>query len=149
MNSDLQKDVRELEEIRERLETAENAGNADYFVEMMADDAVIMVPDQPVQEGKSACASFVREMMPGLLEVFNRRIRYVSAEIHVIGDVAFDRGTFSFTVSPKSGGETIEENGKYLWIYSRAADGSWKVARAIVSLDERDDERSAEKEFSL
>ena len=149
MDSDVQKDVRELDEIRARLEIAENDGDADYFVEMMAEDAVIMAPDQPVQEGKTACASFVREVLAGLLEAFNRHITYVSAEVRVIGDVAFDRGTFSYTVSPKSGGETIQETGKYLWIYSRAGDGSWKVARAIVSLDQRDAEVSAAEEFSL
>ena len=150
MDSDIEKDIRELDEIRGRLEAAENAGDADYFVEMMAEDAVIMAPDQPVQEGKAACASFVREVLAGLLEAFNRQIRYVSAEVRVIGDMAFDRGTFSFTVSPRTGGETIQETGKYLWIYSRASDGPWKVARAIVSLDQRDDERSlVAEEFSL
>ncbi len=150
MDSDMKKDVRELDEIRERLEAAENAGDADYFVEMMAEDAVIMAPDQPVQEGKTACASFVREVLAGLLETFNRQIRYVSAEVRVIGDVAFDRGTFSFTVSPKAGGETVQETGKYLWIHSRASDGSWRVARAIVSLDQRVDDQSViAEEFSL
>ena len=150
MDSDMEKDVRELDEIRERLEAAENAGNAEYFVEMMAEDAVIMAPDHPVQEGKATCACFVREVLAGLLETFNRHIKYVSAEVRVAGDMAFDRGTFWFTVSPKTGGETIQESGKYLWIYSRASDRSWKVARAIVSLDQRDAEQSVVAgEFSL
>ncbi len=150
MDSDIEKDVRELAGIRERLEAAENAGDAEYFVETMAEDAVIMAPDHPVQEGKTACATFVREVLAGLLETFDRHITYVSAEVRVVGDMGFDRGTFSFTVSPKTGGETIQETGKYLWIYSRASDRSWKVARAIVSLDQRDDEQIAVlREFSL
>lgn len=128
----------ELEEIRARLEAAENGGDAGYIGQMMADDVVIMVPDEPVQEGKAACADFVREMLAGLLERFDRRIKYVSAEVRVIGDVAFDRGSFSFTVTPKSGGDTARATGKYFWLYSRGGDGSWKLARVIVSLDEED-----------
>jgi ketosteroid isomerase-like protein len=77
-----------------------------------------------------------------LLERFNRRITYVSAEVRVIGDFAFDRGSFWLTVSPKTGGETTRETGKYLFLYSRATDGSWKIARAIVSLDEKDVDES-------
>jgi ketosteroid isomerase-like protein len=97
-----------------------------------------MVPDLPIQEGKAACAGFVREVLAGLLERFNRQITYVSAEVRIIGDFAFDRGSFRLTASPKSGGETTRETGKYLFLYSRARDSSWKIARAIVSLDERD-----------
>jgi uncharacterized protein (TIGR02246 family) len=131
-------DTREVAAILRRLEVAENAGHADDIGQMLAEDAVIMVPDLPIQEGKAACAGFVREVLAGLLERFNRRITYVSAEVRVIGDFAFDRGSFWLTVSPKSGGETTRETGKYLFLYSRASDGSWKIARAIVSLDEKD-----------
>lgn len=139
-------DTREVAAILRRLEVAENAGHADDIGQMLAEDAVIMVPDLPIQEGKTACADFVREVLAGLLERFNRRITYVSAEVRVIGDFAFDRGSFWLTVSPKSGGETTRETGKYLFLYSRASDGSWKIARAIVSLDERDGDESGDLE---
>lgn len=35
---------------------AENVGNADDIAEMWAEDAVMMVPDQPVYEGKTGVA---------------------------------------------------------------------------------------------
>lgn len=129
-------DIRALHDIRIRLEAAENGGDADYIAGIMADDAVIMVPGEPVQEGRAACAAFVRNMLAYLLGHFHRPITYVSAEVRVIGHWAFDRGSFSFTVEPKSGGEPSEAHGKYLWLYSKS--GSWKLARAIVSLDEDD-----------
>lgn len=141
MNGDARTDVRAVADILRRIESAENAGRSDDIEQMMADDAVIMVPSQPVQEGKAACAGFVREVLRGLLEQFNRRITYVSAEVRIIGEVAFDRGSFSFTCSPKSGGESTNETGKYLFLYSRGAAGSWKIARVIVNLDEQDGER--------
>jgi uncharacterized protein (TIGR02246 family) len=137
MNADFQTDVRQLQDLLRRFETAENTGNSDAIGEGMADDAVIMVPTYPVQEGRAVCARFVRDVLAGVLAEFNRRITYVSAEVRIIGDFAFDRGSFSFTISPKSGGSTAHETGKYLFLYSRATDGSWKIARVIVNLDER------------
>jgi ketosteroid isomerase-like protein len=59
------------------------------------------------------------------------QIRYTTAEILVTGDWAFDRGTYSQTLTPKGGGVAQKETGKYLWLYHRAPDGSWKQARVI------------------
>ena len=134
----MQADVREIEHFLRRIEAAENAGNSSEIADMLAEDAVIMVPNQPVQEGKAACARFVADVLAGLLAQFDRHIVYVSAEVRVIGDCGFDRGSFTFTVAPRSGGETSRETGKYLFLYSRAAGGSWKIARAIVNLDDHE-----------
>jgi ketosteroid isomerase-like protein len=103
-----------------------------------------MVPNQPVQEGRAACAAFVSDVLAGLLEQFDRHIVYVSAEVRVIGDCGFDRGSFTSTVAPRSGGDTSQETGKYLFLYSRAADGSWKIACAIVNLDDHEGEAPAQ-----
>jgi len=124
------------------IEAAENAGNSTAMIDLLAEDAVIMAPDQPVQEGKAACAAFLTDVIASLFEQFDRRIAYVSAEVRVIGEYAFDRGSFAFSVAPRSGGDTSRETGKYLFLYSRAADGSWKIARAIVNLDAHESEEA-------
>ena len=112
------------------------------MIDLLAEDAVIMAPDQPVQEGKAACAAFLTDVIASLFEQFDRRIAYVSAEVRVIGEYAFDRGSFAFSIAPRSGGDTSRETGKYLFLYSRAADGSWKIARAIVNLDAHESEEA-------
>jgi len=142
MKTDTQTDVRQIEEILRRIEAAENAGDATAMIDLLAEDAVIMAPDQPVQEGKAACAAFLTDVIASLFEQFDRRIAYVSAEVRVIGEYAFDRGSFAFSVAPRSGGDTSRETGKYLFLYSRAADGSWKIARAIVNLDAHESEEA-------
>ena len=135
MKTDTQTDVRQIE-------AAENAGDATAMIDLLAEDAVIMAPDQPVQEGKAACAAFLTDVIASLFEQFDRRIAYVSAEVRVIGEYAFDRGSFAFSIAPRSGGDTSRETGKYLFLYSRAADGSWKIARAIVNLDAHESEEA-------
>jgi ketosteroid isomerase-like protein len=135
--------VGQIKEILRRIEAAENNGTPCDIVAMLAEDAVIMVPNEPVQEGKAACSSFVSNVLTDLFERFDRHIVYVSAEVRALGEYGFDRGTFSFTVRPRSGGETSRETGKYLFLYLRAADGSWRIARAIVNLDDHERNQSA------
>ena len=67
-----------------------------------------------------------------------RHITYTSAEVHLCGDMAFDRGTFAFSVAPRTGGPSEVNVGKYFWLYERSAE-TWKLKRIIVCLDERSD----------
>jgi ketosteroid isomerase-like protein len=127
MASDSQRDVRELEGIRERIMEAENTGNAAFFDGILADEVVIMAPSMPAIEGRAACVGFMHEF----LQQFDLRITYVSAEIRVSGDLAFDRENVSQRLAPKGTEKLAQERGKYLWVYSRARDGSWKAARII------------------
>ena len=125
-----------LHEHRRRIEAAENAFDADPICDLMAEDAVIMTPDFPAQEGKPACVEFVHGVTAWQRENLERHITYISAEVRVIGDVAFDRGTFSFTVAERPDGEERVVTGKYFWLYARTADDEWRLARIIASVDE-------------
>ena len=136
MTTAVRQDVRELSDMRRVMERAENAGDPEPIIELFADDAVAMLPDFEVQEGRDACAAFLRNLLPGLLEHFDRRITYRSAEVRVLDTAAFDRGTFAFGIRPKSGGTLERVTGKYFWMYERDADGAWKLSRMIVSRDE-------------
>jgi ketosteroid isomerase-like protein len=130
------KDVRSLHAIRGRLEAGENAFDGDPIVDAMADDMVLMVPNEPVQVGKAQCEAFIRRTLSEQQAWFDRHITYVSEEVAIRGNTAFDRGSFSFTVRAKHDGSSSEPTGKYLWLYERAAGGDWKLSRVIVSLDD-------------
>ena len=131
-----QEDVQALHAIRERLQAGENAFDGDALVDMMADDFVLMVPNEPVQVGKGQCEAFVRRILAEQQAWFDRRISYVSEEVATRGDTAFDRGTFSFTLVVKHDGSTGGATGKYLWLYERTGDSDWKLSRAILGLDD-------------
>lgn len=117
------------------IEAAENSGRPERFGEIFAEDAVLMAPDYPVQEGRENCAAFVTQVLNEVLEHFDRRIVYTSAELRMIGSHAFDRGRYTFSVVPKAGGETTQGTGSYLFLYSKNHAGDWKLARAIVNQD--------------
>ena len=130
------RDVDALAELRARMNAAENAGDPSVFEEVLAEDAVILLPNMPPIEGKAACLDFIRAVLDDVKAEFDRQMTVVSAEMQINGDWAFDRGTFSQTLESRAGGATIRESGKYFWLHTRVQDGSWKVARIIGSMDE-------------
>jgi ketosteroid isomerase-like protein len=40
-------------------------------------------------------------------------------------------GAYNITLTPKTGGQSIRDTGKYITIYSRGSDGRWLIARDI------------------
>lgn len=127
--------MHELDRIRQHLEAAENAHDAQAFVDLMTDDVAVIVPDYPVQEGKAAASAFVCGMTDWMRENLDRHITYASTEVIDAGEFAFDRGTFSFTVAWRKGGDRSIVRGKYFYVYRRDA-GAWKIWRVIMSTDE-------------
>lgn len=123
------------------IEAAENSGQPERLIELLAEDVVLMAPDHPVQEGKEACAAFVTQVLNDLFEYFDRRIVYTSAELRMFGSHAFDRGRYVFTCVPKAGGENVQGTGSYLFLYSRNPSGEWKLARGIVNQDSPPEEQ--------
>lgn len=137
MPTDLPQTSDQLQQMRERLEAAENAFDPEPIVHALADDAVLMVPDVPAREGRDACADFIRAICGWQRENLQRHITYVSAEVGSMApDIAFDRGTFAFDVTVKASGEQSRVTGKYFWLYSRDEAGAWKLMRLIMCVDD-------------
>ena len=53
----------------------------------------------------------------------------------MLGDVALAWGTWESTETPKAGGSTVVNRGKWMEVYRRDADGSWKTWRWIWNRD--------------
>ena len=122
-----------IEQIRKRVMDAENAGDASVFDQVAAEDVVVMPPNTSPISGRAAAAAAMGEFF----RRFEMRIEYASREIQVHGDFAFDRGTYSQSVTPKSGGDAMKETGNYLWLYKRGPAGQWQQSHAIWNSDQR------------
>jgi uncharacterized protein (TIGR02246 family) len=125
--SDPAADRQAIAAVSAQFEATENAGNVEQMLPLFADDMIIMSPNAPAFSGADRIAATMREFY----KAFTVQVKYNSEEIAAFGDWGFDRGTERFTLTPKNGGAPISVNGKYLWLYRRQPDGSWKQSRVM------------------
>jgi len=90
-------------------------------------DVVLMPPhDQPVV-GQQAVVDWFSGIVS---QARTKAVAILEREVIVAGDVAIERGSFTWTVAPV-GGSDIQDRGSFLAVWRRQPDGSWKVARNI------------------
>ncbi len=111
-------------------EASQIAGDPDRWIALWAEDGVQLPPGSPPVVGKAAIDARDRSD----LEV-NDYSQFVitNREVEVNGDLAFARGDFMVTVEPKSGGDSMDFEGKYMTIFRQQPDGSWKIYRDIFN----------------
>ena len=96
-----------------------------------APDAIVMMSNMPAAKGTDA----IRTQATHMFEAVDvKDAKFTTQEVEVSGDLAIETGTFSMTITPK-GGQAMEEKGKYLTVWKRQADGSWKIHRDISNSD--------------
>lgn len=116
-------DLAGIEAFNQRYLKAINDGDADTLIAMTVDDHIMMMPNQPTVSGKARLDAASRRMA----EQFNIRETWQPLETVIDGRLAYQRGTFSTTVTPKAGGPARTTDGKFLRIYRRQDDGSWTM----------------------
>jgi uncharacterized protein (TIGR02246 family) len=121
-------DSKAISRLRDEFAAAWKAGDAERVANAYTNDAVLLPQNGPAVTGKSAILAFDKgffdQYAPSNFEIS-------SDEVQTMGDWAFDRGTYKFMATPKAGGEPLNDQGKYIVLLQRQADGSWKLARDI------------------
>lgn len=130
--SDPAADCEAIAAVSAQFQAAENASDIEGMLSLFADDLVILSPGAPELSGSERIAAAMRAFHAA----FAVQVEYTSQEIAAFGDWGFDRGTEQFTLTPRSGGAPISVRGKYLWLYRRQPDGSWKQSRVMWNTSE-------------
>jgi uncharacterized protein (TIGR02246 family) len=132
--ADAPKDVAAVKAMSVTYSEAATAGDASAIVSSFyADDAVRLDCNAPIRIGKDA----IRSSLQSFFDQYNHQETDVAEEVHVIGDLAFARGTFSTKDSPKvPGGAVIEDKGKWVTVYRRQPGGAWKGIVDIWNSDQ-------------
>jgi uncharacterized protein (TIGR02246 family) len=114
--------------IRDLMDTwlrATTAGDLNTVLTLMSDDAVFLVPGQPLMRGKHAFAAAFHAMVP----VVRIEAAHETEEIQVHGDIAWCWSRLSVTITPRSGGQPSHRTGHTLSILRREPTGNWVVIR--------------------
>jgi ketosteroid isomerase-like protein len=120
-------DLAALARLRDVLVDADNRADSRAFVAVLAEDAIIMAPGLPPLVGLESCAAFVTDVLAAYPQ---RHVEETIDEVHVSGDLAFDRGSFVTAVFDPELDRQVKECGMALRVYRRSASG-WKMARVM------------------
>jgi uncharacterized protein (TIGR02246 family) len=119
--------------VRSAYQTAANAQDGAAIAKLFAPDGAEMPPNAPLQKGRSAIEGYHKNFASQMM-VHNLVIK--PTETRVIGDVAYDVGTYSQNLMPMKGGsKTMDDRGKYVVLLKKDASGAWLITHAIYNSD--------------
>jgi len=96
-----------------------------------ADDAVMMMEGTPAWHGRSEIA---KHIIAAFKPMKGADVKLTTSQVDIGGDYAIETGTYETTVSPP-GGKPMTEKGKYVTVWKKQADGSWKIYRDVGNSD--------------
>jgi uncharacterized protein (TIGR02246 family) len=96
-----------------------------------ADDAIVMNPGTESWRGREA----IRKGFSGMATAMTvKDFNLKTDDVALGGDLAVETGSYEMTVQPK-GGKEMKDKGKYVVVWKRQADGSWKIVRDVFNSD--------------
>lgn len=107
-----------------------NAGVLDRWASFVADDAVILPPDEPPIIGMDE----IRPRYAAVFDAYAFQFHGRAEEITVAGRLAVVRASIDEKLTPNSGAEPIQLRGAWLLILRKQPDDSWKLWRNMWSV---------------
>lgn len=123
------RDVAALEQRIDQWLDGYNKADVAQMMDVFSDDFTDEEQDAPVVDKAQVTQAF-----SGLFAKYDTRIVGVTEEIRVSGDMAFDRGHYTTTFTPKAGGTTVIRGGRFLEVWKREG-GMWKVQHIVTLHD--------------
>ena len=111
---------------------AAGAKDVEKTVSYYTDDAIILPPNLPTIQGKQGA----RAMWQGMFSVpgFGGGWKATRVEVSRSGDLGWVTGTYELTETDASG-QPMVDKGKYLEVWRKQADGSWKCVADMFNTD--------------
>ena len=108
------------------------AKQLDAWVAYYSDDATVLPPNEPIAASKDA----IRKTIGDLLSLPGVNLKWQSTKVEVArsGDIGYSFGTYEMSFNDPKGNPTTD-HGKYVEIWKKQADGSWKCAVDTFNTD--------------
>jgi ketosteroid isomerase-like protein len=120
--------IRKVTDDAVKIATSPNADFGEYVKLYYAEDATVLAANAPAVQGRPALQALFSSFPP--LSEYKPEI----IDIDGRGDLAYVRGNYTMTMNP-TGAPPVTDKGKYIEVWKRQADGSWKVAYDSWSSD--------------
>ncbi len=115
-----------LKTFSKSLDGGDAAGVAAHYT----DDAALLPPDAARVDGREG----IQGAWQALIDADVRDVVLTTEEVDVFGDVANEVGTIRATAPGENGGR-VQWLGKYVSVWKRGGDGTWRLHRDIWNFD--------------
>ena len=124
-------DEKVLRDADEAWSQAAASKDVDKTVAFYSDDAVVMPPNAARATTKEAIRKIWKDMLT------DAKVSWKATKVEVAksGDVGFISGTYEVTMNDVVTGKPVNDHGKYLEVWEKLSDGSWKCAADIWNSD--------------
>jgi ketosteroid isomerase-like protein len=108
-----------------------NDGDIATLSSLTDENHMMISPGRPPVSGKAA-----NDAANGrTFEQFKIDETWTQLETVIDRNLAYQRGTFTVAATPKAGGATRNTQGKFVRIYQRQPDGSWRMTHDVILSD--------------
>ncbi|MFQ6094023.1 MAG: YybH family protein [bacterium] len=111
-----------IEEANAKWVEAFNQGDAAAAAALYTNDATTLPPNSEMIQGRQG----IQEFLNGAIEMGAKDITLTTVDVGGSGDTAYEIGKYSITIQPE-GQEAMTDSGKYVAVWKRQADGTWKL----------------------
>ena len=121
-----------LRDLDAKWSAAAGAKDVDKTVSYYSEEAIVMPPNASAATTKESIRSAWKEMLttPGAAISW----KATKVEVAKSGDLAYVSGTYEETMTNASG-KPVKDHGKYVEVWKKQADGTWKVVADIWNSD--------------
>src|SRR3954453_24036206 len=107
--------------------------DVEKWLSSYSDEGGVLRPTAPAIAGKAD----IRAALKPMLSDPNFALQFGSTKVDVSksGDLAYAQGTYSMTTTDPATKAPAVDRGKYLTIFKKQADGSWKAVEDMLSSD--------------
>ena len=118
----------EFEEVTAAFHQALRTNDYEGLFAYVAEDVVMMPPNESSIRGKSAMQTWYRTFLSAFRTT---TLMLTDREVTVSDSWATELGHYEWGLQPTAGGDHVVDNGNYMQIWKRAPDGSWRFFREI------------------
>ena len=107
-------------------------GDAATVASVYTEDAISLLNGMPALRGKQAIQEGTATMFK---DIGLKDAKVTTNDVEVHGDLALEMGTYEMTMRPPGAKADVVDKGKFLAVWKKQADGTWKLYRDAPSSD--------------